>query len=148
MKINILSNEIMELIKEMLNKGRAVDLTVSGESMRPFYYNQKTVVTLTAPKHPFKKYDVVLYYDKNKYKLHRIIGFRKGLLVICGDALKEKEYIDTSAVLGQVIKHQTSDVIVDARSRRYIFKVFLWYMLFPLRRYLLRLFKGRSKDES
>ncbi|MDD4077277.1 MAG: hypothetical protein PHT03_04805 [Bacilli bacterium] len=148
MKVKILSDEIMALIQEMLHKGRVVELTISGVSMRPFYLHQATVVTLVAPQGKLKKYDVVLYRNHNKYKLHRIIGVKKGLLVICGDGLKEKEYIAPDAVFGKVIKHQTAGKIVNERSRWYLVKVFLWYLVYPIRRYLLRIFRKRVKDES
>lgn len=148
MKVNITSDEIMPLIKEILSNDREVELVVSGTSMRPFYYHQSTIVTLTGVNGLFKKYDVVLYNDKNKYKLHRIIGFKKDKLVICGDALKEKELVSREKVFGKVKQHKNNNKIIHAHSKRYLTKVFLWYRLYFIRLYLLKLFNYKKRSIS
>lgn len=146
MIVRIFSDELIPIISEMIRNGRVVDLTVSGASMLPFYIDKETIVTLDNPRGKFKKYDVVLYRDKGKYKLHRIIGFKKGILVIRGDALRQKEYVNPDAVIGRVVNHHTRGKKIMGRSKLYLAKVYFWNLLCPIRPYLLRLF-GRCSNK-
>lgn len=146
MIVRIFSDELMPLIKEMIKNGRVVDITVSGVSMRPFYIDRETIVSLENPRGLLKKYDVVLYHDHGTYKLHRIIGFWKGLFVIRGDALRQKEFVSPDAVIAKVTKHSHKGKVIPARSRSYLFKVFFWNMLYPARSYLLKLCGRRNKQ--
>lgn len=142
MEKKILSYEVMPLVKELLEGGHEVLLTVSGTSMRPFYQHQKTVVKLRYPKDDLRKYDVILYQDHNMYKLHRIYKINDDLYTVYGDALREKEMISKVQIFGVVVSHEYRHKWIDRNHWWYRFKVWIWALLKPFRRIMLRLFGG------
>lgn len=142
MEKKVFSHEVMPLVKELLEGGQDVLLTVSGTSMRPFYKNQETVVKLRYPKEELKKYDVVLYQDHHHYKLHRIYAVHDNIYTIYGDALSEQETIRFEQIFGVVVEHRVHKRVIKKDQKRYMFYVRIWALLKPFRRILLRLFGG------
>ena len=142
MEKKVFSYELMPLVKELLEGGQDVWLTVTGTSMRPFFLNQKTVVKLRFPKEDLKKYDVVLYQDHHQYKLHRIYQIHDNVYTIYGDALRVKETIRFEQIFGVVIEHKFKKRVIKKDNGCYVFKVRIWALLKPFRRILLRLFGG------
>jgi signal peptidase I len=140
--VNVFSNEIMPLVKELLDQDQHVLLTVSGTSMRPFFKHQKTVVKLGKINEHLKKYDVVLYQHKGHYKLHRFIRIKKGNCIINGDGLKEMEVVERRHLFGYVLSHQVKDKWIKNRSFIYLLKVSIWSLLRPFRSIMLRLYRG------
>jgi hypothetical protein len=142
MEKRVFSNELIPLVKELLEDGQDVMLTVSGNSMRPFYHHHKTVVKLRYPKENLQKFDVILYQVHNQYKLHRIYKIHDDMYTVYGDALVEKEMISKVQVFGVVLSHMEKKKTVDRHNKNYLFQVRMWALLKPFRRLLLRLFGG------
>ena len=142
MEKKVFSYDVMPLVKELLEGGQDVWLTVTGTSMRPFFLNQKTVVKLRYPKEELKKFDVVLYQDHHQYKLHRIYQIHDNVYTIYGDGLREQETIRFEQIFGVVVEHKTKKHVIRKDDRWYVFKVRIWALLKPFRRILLRLFGG------
>lgn len=140
--VHVLSDDIMPVIKDLLDKNQEVLLTVSGTSMRPFYHHQKTVVKLVNSNDDYAKFDVVLYHDQNKYKLHRILKIKDDYCIICGDGLKEVETIKKNQIFGKVIEHMYKNKVTIENEKSYRFKVWIWASLKPFRRILLKIFGG------
>ncbi|MFU8793646.1 MAG: hypothetical protein ACNA7K_06435 [Acholeplasmataceae bacterium] len=133
----VLSHEIMPVVKEILLNNQPVELKISGQSMRPFYHHQKTIVLLEKPK-VLKHLDVVLYETSSQYKIHRIIKIMPDYYVINGDGLRFKENIREDQIFGVVIRHKTHQKWVNSHQFLYILKVKLWSLLRPFRRFLIR----------
>jgi len=140
----VMSSDLLPLVKELLDNHQSVELTVSGTSMRPFYEDKKTVVTLEHPS-AVKKYDVVLYLDKGSYKLHRVVRIKDTEFIICGDALKPLEYIHKHYIFGVVTKHTKGHRVILSRDSTYLKKVRFWMILKPIRTVLLRLIYARKR---
>lgn len=126
----------MPLIKEQI-LNHDITLKVSGNSMLPFYKDQKTIVTLTKVDELFK-YDVILYKYKGRYILHRIIKFEDDLIICRGDGLISKEDIEYKDVIAVVKSHKNNDKSINSNNKAYLFKVKLWILLRPIRRVLLK----------
>ena len=141
--VNVLSHEIMPLIKEHLDQGQEVFLTVSGQSMRPFYHHQETVVKLVKPTFPIALYTVCLFHDQGGYKLHRLIKKNDEMLIMNGDALKAIETIREDQILGVVTEHEYQHKKISSTNKRYMFYVRIWALLRPFRRIMLRIFGGK-----
>lgn len=138
-EVKVLSSEFMPLIKELLDEGKSVKFKISGNSMLPFLKHQQTLVTVTK-KDTYLKHDTILYKNKDKYILHRIIKVKDNFYLTCGDALKTIEYIPKAHVLGFLYSYEVDDEITYHNSKLYKFKVNLWVFLKPLRQILLKLF--------
>lgn len=137
-----ISIEVMgPIIEETIKQDGTVKLQISGNSMRPFYIHQETIVCLEKVHSPLKQFDVVFYRNENEqYLLHRIINIKGSTLVICGDALSQKEYIDESLIIARVQYHERNGKVTPSSSKRYQMKVKWWNKLSPLRKYLIRFF--------
>lgn len=131
-------SEIAPLIVEKLNQEGFVTMTVTGNSMLPFFVSHKTEVTLSKPMKPLRRGDIVLYQNSQEsYILHRIICFHNNHLIIRGDALYTKEVVKPESVIGIVVSFSNKKRETSVRKLSYRLKVALWGICYPLRRYLL-----------
>jgi hypothetical protein len=104
--------------------------------MRPFLRSGEDMMVIEARKDSrFRPRDVVLYRRKSgKYVLHRIMAVRKADYVLCGDNCWELERgIRDEQILGVLTAVIREGKRLDVSSRSYRFKVFSWWMLFPIR---------------
>ncbi len=136
-EVKVLSKEIIPVFIEFLNEGKSVRFKVSGHSMLPFFKHQKTIVTLNI-KDNYKKYDVILYMSNGLYKLHRIIKVNDDHFIVYGDALKNKEIIYQKDIIGYVEFHTGKKRNIYYKNNWYLFKVKLWILLKPFRRFLIK----------
>ena len=76
---------LLPFLKEMLEAGKSVNLTVTGNSMMPLLRNGYDSVVLVRPE-KIKQFDIVLYMNQeNKAILHRIIRCKPSGYLIVGD---------------------------------------------------------------
>ena len=131
--------DIGPIIFEELNKGNNVKLTVSGNSMYPFFIDKKTVVEIRSSKNGYKKHDVLFYINKNgDYILHRLLIQKNDYLITRGDALLHKEKIDKDSIFGVVECYFNGNKRVFIRNKFHRFKFFLWESLFIIRKLLIK----------
>lgn len=73
------------LMEEILAQGRSVEITVTGNSMRPLFHHKVSRVRL-APAGELKRGDVPLYRrDNGAFVLHRIVSQEGETFTCCGD---------------------------------------------------------------
>lgn len=137
-KVFIQSNELMPLVIERLNNQQKIEITVRGQSMLPFFKDGKTAVRLKPIIEP-KQRDVVLFSYQNGYILHRIIKIKDETIICQGDALKSKEIIQKQDILAVVENYTYKHKTIHTNQKKYRFKVWLWIILKPFRRILLKL---------
>jgi len=140
-KQTVQNDALAPLIQEKLRMGSEVSFTVVGESMRPFFVDKETVVTLKQfPS--YKRGDICLAMSSHqKLILHRIIKIRGTEVILRGDALKTKEVLVRDAVLGKVIRYQTNQKTVETNSHHFRFHSFLWSLCYPVKRYVLAIIR-------
>ncbi len=139
MKKLVLNNkEFIAIIEEHLNLGKTVSIKVKGNSMLPFFIDDKTLVDLKKD-NSYKKYDVVLAKYHNKYVLHRIIKIKDDKITLRGDGNLSKEIIGLNNIYGKVISFKTNNKSI----KNYKFKVITWNLLRPIRKVLLKIFKNK-----
>ena len=132
--------KIAHFIKEMVDKEKQVQLTVTGNSMFPlFAHLRDSVVVKKAPY--YKKYDIILYLRVNgDLVLHRIVKVKNKEFFLCGDNQTEIEYpIYENQVIGKVVSFTRKGKTVDIDS--FISKVyaFIWCLILKIRRPVLKL---------
>lgn len=132
--LTIDNDQFIEIIKEHLNLGQIVSIKVKGNSMLPFFINNKTIVDLKKQTDYFK-YDVVLAKYNNHFVLHRIIKIKNNKYTLRGDGNLTKELVTKEDIYAKVISFQTNEKII----KRYKIKVFIWQLLRPIRRILLKI---------
>ena len=144
-KNKIKLEELFPLIQEKLESGGDVVFTVTGSSMLPFMKDGKTLVTIKQIDKKLKKHDIVFYKNNGKFILHRILKITSNYIITCGDGLTKLEYIKESDIFAKVVKFQNGHVLTDVKNIFYRFKVNIWLLLRPFRRYLLFILRKIKK---
>lgn len=98
-------------IHKQLNKDGIIITNVSGNSMSPFLKDQ-TKVTISKPK-DIKLYDVVLYQNKDKYVLHRVIDIKDSLYTTKGDNYTKTESISKDKIIGVLIGYYKKNEYIE-----------------------------------
>lgn len=143
--IEVSINELAPFIIEQLSQGKEVEFTVSGNSMRPFYFHQQTIVTLSKLNRPYKIGDVIFFKDNlGRFILHRI-GKIKEDIYTCGDAMRVNEIAPRKTIYGVVTKVHHFNKTIDVARFDYRCKVFIWMKLKFIRRYLLFIHRKFSR---
>lgn len=137
-KIQLPNDAALALIKAELLSSKSVQIPVKGTSMRPFFRDGLTLVTVAGISKPLKKFDVVLYEPTpGKMVLHRIIRIQANNYLIRGDGLITKELIPAEQLVAVVTSFETQGKITPSTNAWYRFKVSVWNFLAFLRRPLL-----------
>jgi hypothetical protein len=121
-------------IMQAAQKGDQIPLRVTGGSMIPFLFDQRSLVFLEKdPDYVPKKGDIVFFVRPDlALVLHRIVEVRKdGTLLINGDAQSWTEVIHPKQILGHVTHIRRRVRVFSVNSRFYRLAVRLWM---PLRR--------------
>ncbi len=125
--------------QELEEKGSLIYTTV-GMSMRPFLRSGQDLMVIEARKTPRSQVrDVVLYRrDSGKYVLHRIMQVRRKDYVLCGDNCWQLEPgIRDDQILGVLTAVIRDGKKIAVNQRGYRVKVFFWWLLYPLRAFVL-----------
>lgn len=95
---------LVPIIKEAVRNNSAINLTPKGTSMLPFL-SEREVVTLSGPKFPLKKYDIIFYYREHTgtYVMHRIVNIGDDYYICCGDNQFMLERVSRDNIIAQVI---------------------------------------------
>ncbi len=138
-------HDLLDIMEEKFNQNGEVVLKVSGNSMLPFFRDQETEVVLVKAKHPLRRADIIFYKHNGNWILHRLLRNKGKTLKVCGDALTKIEIVESSSVLAVVERYRNKNCEVDVKSFSYRFKVFIWMLLRPIRKILLRIYHFWNK---
>ena len=61
------TKEYLSVLKDLVEQGQEVRLTISGDSMTPFLIHNRDVVFFKAPDRDLRKGDIVFFQRKNVY---------------------------------------------------------------------------------
>lgn len=137
--------ELLPIIKEKLISGSEISIQVVGGSMRPFFIDRVTEVTLKQTP-ILRKGDICLFLLPNeKMVLHRLIQIKDDRLVMRGDAMVSKEFTSPSQVLGKVISYSHHGKTIQTNSHSFRFWSLMWKWMFPCRRVLLGISRRVAK---
>lgn len=98
------TKELTPFIKEMIDKEKSVQLTVTGNSMFPLFAHLRDSVVIKKSDN-YGKYDIILYVRENgDLILHRIVKVKDEVFYLCGDNQTAIEYpIYKEQVIGKVV---------------------------------------------
>lgn len=137
------THELLPLAHEIIQSGRKVVITVSGDSMRPFIAGNRDKVLLGKAERP-KKGDVILFRDKyGEYILHRIYRIKDNHLFTIGDyCLRADGQVEEEQIIGMVEAVIRKGKKIPCSSLVWRLYSFLWLALLPLRKYLILLYQA------
>lgn len=133
--------ELEPLIREAFTEGKGFWLPVTGTSNLPTLSGGRDEIILGRVDGPLKKRELPLYRrDSGQYVLHRIVSVRRdGSYTCCGDNQWTLEPgIRPEQIVGKVIRITRKGRTFSVENLLYRAWVWLWVLLRPCRRYLIR----------
>lgn len=128
--------DIYPLMRESLERGSDVSITVTGTSMLPLLHGGTDTALLARPTGRLKKYDLPLYRRRDgSFVLHRVVKVVQNGYIMCGDNQVVTEHgirdEDIIAVVTSFTRLGKRRSVTDIPYRVYSV---LWTNLRPLRR--------------
>lgn len=142
-KIVVGMEELSPLLLGIIAEGHTVTLTVAGNSMRPMLRDRRDRVVLErCDPLCLCKGDLPLYRRENgKYVLHRIVGVGSETYDFAGDAQTEIERdVPKKNILAVVRGFYRKGRYRSCSRWSYRMYTGIWLRLFPVRRYLFKLY--------
>lgn len=143
-----IANEIIipEIIR-LLNEGHTTTFRVKGFSMRPFLESNRDSVLLAKAESPKVGDAVLAEVAPKRYVLHRLIAIDGDNATLRGDGNLSNEYCRMSDIHGVALgfyrKGRTTLDPTDGKKwKRYSY---IWTRLYPIRRYLLAIYRRLIK---
>ena len=141
--------QLSELILPLLEQGTDVELTATGNSMRPLWRHKKDVIKLTAVDiQNIKKWDVLLFRrESGAYVLHRVVKVRENVVDFLGDGqFSIEKDIPKSQILAKVKGYKRNGgEYKSVENLGYKAYVFIWYKTYHLRFFAYRVFNKIKK---
>ena len=136
MNVKIDTREYVSNLKQLIDDGHDVVITVAGWSMKPFLRNGRDRVLLTKTSELPKIDDIVLYQRKTgQYVLHRIYKSNSDGYYMMGDYQVDLEGpIDYDSVFATVTEIERNGRWISAKSFSWKFSSRMWRILLPLRK--------------
>ena len=133
---------LLSSVRQLISEGHTTTIRVKGNSMQPFLKNGRDSVVLAAAA-VLQEGDVVLAeFSPGKYVLHRIIKIDGTDLTLMGDGnTKGTEKCSAGDVAGTVITFIRNGKNIDCNNIKWKIYSKIWLALFPLRRYLLGIYR-------
>lgn len=129
--------KLAALFLPALEEGAKVTMRVVGNSMFPLLASGRDSVVLQKTD-TFRKYDILFYRrDNGSYVLHRVVGKRKGDLLIAGDNETVRETVRRSQVVACAVAFRRKDRDFTCRSPLYRLYSILWVCVLPFRHNIL-----------
>lgn len=130
-------------IKQALEKTGVISINPKGRSMYPYIRDTYTVI-IRSPVKPFKKYDCVLFFEKdNVYVLHRVVKIDGDFLTTAGDNNPRPDRpVSKSEVVGVLdgfYKKNGKYVQVDGKKTPFTVRFFCVRPFKAIRRFFFRL---------
>lgn len=134
---DVLLSEVARLISE----GHVVTLRAEGRSMFPFITGGRDSVVLQKTA-SIQTGDIVLANLAGRgYILHRIFDMTEERITLMGDGnVYQKEECKQGDIAGKVVKIIRNERYVDCSSSSELYKVRIWRMLLPFRKYILGIY--------
>lgn len=102
------------LLRESVDGGSSITMTVQGYSMATTFIHQHTVVNVIPITQPLKRRDILLFERDDIIILHRIIRLKP--LITRGDALRKIEHVQPHDIIGVVSSYRNGDRFITPHS--------------------------------
>ena len=141
MNVDVDTREYVSVLKEMVEQGMEVSMTVSGTSMEPFLIHNRDRIYFQKPKVPIKKGDMVFFQRKTgEYVMHRIMNVGNQQYYLAGDHLTFFEGpIEESQIFAKVVSVERAGVWLSEDDRIWRFYAVWWRRLYWVRKVVNKL---------
>jgi signal peptidase I len=142
-RITVVNEPFFEEVQEFLNMQQKVCIKVRGTSMRPFLHDGDMVLLVSLKTAKVCRGSIVLARTDYGIILHRVVRINHGLFILAGDAnVRRTERISAANVIGIVAEAYRGDMTLNINSFTIRLGALFWYIVRPLRGYLLHIFSN------
>ena len=136
MHVEVDTREYVGVLKNLVEEGMEVSMTVAGTSMEPFLIDKRDKIYFRKTEDPIKKGDMVFYQRKTgEYVMHRVLKVRKHQYYLAGDHQTFLEGpIEAQQIFAKVISVERAGVWLTEKDRLWKFYAGWWRRLFWVRK--------------
>lgn len=141
MNIEVDTREYVAVLKEMMEDGHEVSMTVVGTSMEPFLLHNRDKIYFRKPEGPIKKGDMVFYQrTTGAYVMHRVMKVKKQQYYMAGDHQTFLEGpIAEKQIFAKVVSVERAGAWLTEEDKRWKFYAGWWRRLFWIRKVVNKL---------
>ena len=133
----------MPVLQELIQEGKEVSITITGNSMSPFLVHERDQIMISPPNDPWKKGDMAFYKRWNGcYVMHRICKVDKhGQCFFIGDGQQGIEGpIAPEQIFGKITSVRRKGKWIGPKDFVWFFFERIWIRIIPLRPACRRLY--------
>lgn len=136
MNIEVDTREYVTALKEMVEQGMEVSMTIFGTSMEPFLIHKRDKIYFRKPEGKIKKGDMVFYRrESGAYVMHRVMKVKKHQYYLAGDHQTFLEGpIESTLIFAKVVAVERAGVWLTEKDRLWKFYAGWWRRLFRVRK--------------
>lgn len=129
------TREYVSVLKALAEEGKAVNMTVAGNSMNPFLVHGRDAVCFEKRNRELHVGDIVFYQRKNgQYIMHRICKTKPEGFYLVGDAQTEIEGpIEEAQIFAVVTKVRRNGICIGPGDFWWEFFEHIWIRMLPIR---------------
>lgn len=141
MNLEVDTREYVAVLKEMVEQGLEVSMTVAGTSMEPFLLHDRDKIYFRKPDGTIKKGDMVFYQRKSgAYVMHRVMRAKKHQYYMAGDHQTFLEGpIEKRQIFAKVVSVERDGVWLTEEDKLWKFYAVWWRRLFWVRKVVNKL---------
>lgn len=142
--------EYMPVMIELIEQGKEVSMTVTGNSMSPFLIHERDQILMKKPDRQWKKGDIAFFRRKTgKYIMHRIQRVdAEGKCWFVGDAQTEIEGpIEPEQIFARISAVNRKGKWIYPGNFWWEFFEHVWIRMIPFRRVVWRLYSLAGRGE-
>lgn len=147
MNMELSNSEFLPLAISYLETKESVKIPLKGYSMRPFLESERDYALLGKPHAPIVGEPVLVLLPDQRWVLHRIVKVEGENLTLLGDGNFLPEYCKVSDIKASIIGfyRKGRNTLDRVDGKKWKIYSFFWTRLYPIRRYLLFIYRGYLK---
>ena len=136
------SDAYLNTLRDLVNQGQEVRLTISGSSMAPFLIHGRDSILFSKPQTPLRRGDMVFYQRENgQFVMHRILHVKPEGLYLIGDAQTQIEGpLNPTCVFARITQVNRKGKWIKPGDFWWWFFQTVWLRVIPLRRIIMGLY--------
>lgn len=136
------TRKYVSILKDLVEEGHEVSMTIVGSSMAPFLRHESDKIFFAAPDGPLKKGDMVFYQRANgRFVMHRIAKVQADSYYMVGDAQTEIEGpLNREQIFAKITKVERKGKMLTEGDFSWSFFQGPWLWVRPLRPLILKVY--------
>ena len=141
MNLELDTREYVSVLKDMVEQGMEVSMTVVGTSMEPFLVHNRDKIYFRKPEGTIKKGDMVFYQrESGAYVMHRVMKVKRQQYYMAGDHQTFLEGpIEKKQIFAKVVSVEKDGLWITEEDKLWKFYAVWWRRLFWIRKVVNKL---------